>query len=161
MLNEYKARYQELERKAINKANRKFNKLSLPAKRWLVIFFGIVSAAICLGTVKGFFSSQKSGLLRGELISMPTTTSPMEKNLTNDSLIPLGKMKGEIDGEFDSFYVAVDKEARLFINRNITYSETAYRKSEAWKEITMRELKEYERSLHFIPLSQKSKGLKP
>lgn len=84
----------------------------------------------------------------------------MKQERENESLIPLGKMKGEIDGEFDSFYVAVDKDARIFINRNMNYGDSAYKKSENWNEITIDILKDYERSLHFIPLSQKSKGLK-
>lgn len=84
----------------------------------------------------------------------------MKTKQSSNELIPLGKMKGEIDGEFDSFYVAIDKDARVFINRNISYSESAYDKNEAWKEISMDDLKGYERDLHFIPVS-KSKGLKP
>jgi hypothetical protein len=161
MLNRYKRKYKELEGRAIEKANNKFNRLSHPVKRWLVILFGIASAVTCLGTIGGLFSSETSDLLRGQSITGPTNINPMKENLKSESLIPLGKMKGEVDGEFDSFYVAVDKDARLFINRNISYGENAYEKGDAWKEITMNELKQYERSLHFIPLAQKSKGLKP
>ena len=70
-------------------------------------------------------------------------------------------MKGEVNGEFDSFYVAIDKSARIFINRDIDYAPNAYTKSKKWKEITRTKLGEYERDLTFRPINQKPKSLKP
>lgn len=160
MLNQFKFKYSKIEKAAIGKLNYRFNRLSLSVKKWSVVIFGIASALVCLATVRGLFSVKLSRLLQGQSISTPIIEHPMKQERENESLIPLGKMKGEIDGEFDSFYVAVDKDARIFINRNMNYGDSAYKKSENWNEITIDILKDYERSLHFIPLSQKSKGLK-
>ena len=73
-------------------------------------------------------------------------------------LTPVGKMKGEINGEFESFYIAVDREGQLFINHDPEYSEDRYKKSNGWKPITRQQLEAYETNLHFFP-SQK-KGLR-
>ena len=161
MINKIKSLYNDLEQKAIAKANEKFNCLSHSAKRIAVVLFGVVGATICIAIMAGIFNSGGLKSLQAESILIPKTETPMERKQSSTALIPLGKMKGEVDGEFDSFYVAIDKDARIFINRNIKYNETAYEKSDAWKEISMSELRRYERDLHFIPLSNKSKGLKP
>lgn len=160
MINKIKSLYNDLEQKVIAKANEKFNCLSHSAKRIAVAMFGVVGASICIAIIAGIFNSGGKSL-QAESILIPKTETPMERKQSSTALIPLGKMKGEVDGEFDSFYVAIDKDARIFINRNIKYNETAYERSEAWREISMNELKRYERDLHFIPLSNKSKGLKP
>lgn len=81
-----------------------------------------------------------------------------QKATTEDQLTPVGKMKGEIDGEFESFYVAVDNQGAVYINRDIEYSERAYDKTDDWKQISKEKLMEYERDLHFIP--SQSKGVR-
>lgn len=81
-----------------------------------------------------------------------------EKGTTEDQLTPVGKMKGEIDGEFESFYVAVDNQGAVYINRDIEYSERAYNKTDDWKQISKEKLMEYERDLHFMP--SQSKGVR-
>lgn len=70
-------------------------------------------------------------------------------------LNPVGKMKGEIDGEFESFYIALDREGQLFINRDPAYSGDRYEKSNGWKPITRRELEAYEKDLRFFPSQRK------
>jgi hypothetical protein len=154
--NSYKIHGQRI----VKKVNDNFNSLSRQAKKRTVIMFGVVSASICVATMTGIFTGGLKSL-HSDSIVIPKTETPMEIKQSSNPLIPLGKMKGEVKGEFDSFYVAVDKDARVFINRNIRYDDTAYDKSESWKEISINELKQYERDLHFIPLSNKSKGLKP
>jgi hypothetical protein len=81
-----------------------------------------------------------------------------DEGISESQLVPVGKMKGEIDGEFESFYVAVDNKGAIYINRDIEYSERAYDKSDDWKQISREKLAEYERDLHFIPL--RSRGIK-
>lgn len=81
-----------------------------------------------------------------------------KESITESQLTPVGKMKGEIDGEFESFYVAVDREGGIFINRDIEYSERAFDKSNDWKQISREKLAEYEKQLNFLP--SRSKGIK-
>lgn len=68
-----------------------------------------------------------------------------------DMLIPIGKMKGEVEGKFEAFYLAVDKEGQLHINRNPPFLKDALHKSAEWETITRQQLDRYEKQLHFIP----------
>ena len=95
------------------------------------------------------------------VISIPSIRQFNDETMKHEQLIPLGKMKGEVNGEFDSFYVAIDKSARIFINRDIDYGANAFSKSKRWEEITRAKLADYERDLSFRPINQKSKSLKP
>lgn len=83
----------------------------------------------------------------------------MQQQFNKQLPTPAGKMKGEIDGEFESFYLAVDKEGQVYMNRNPEYSEHRYDKSNGWESISQQQLDEYKKELHFIP--QRTKGLKP
>lgn len=71
-----------------------------------------------------------------------------------ETLTPIGKMKGEIDGKFEAFYLAVDKQGELFINRNPPYSKNAFNKSTNWELITRQQLDEYDKHLHLFPARQ-------
>ncbi|HEX8041847.1 MAG TPA: hypothetical protein VF490_22025 [Chryseosolibacter sp.] len=73
-----------------------------------------------------------------------------------EQLNPVGKMKGEINGGFESFYIAVDREGQLFINHDPEYSEDRYKKSNGWKPITRQQLEAYEGDLRFFPSQRKS-----
>jgi hypothetical protein len=95
------------------------------------------------------------------VISIPAIRQSDDEPMKQEQLIPLGKMKREVNGEFDSFYLAIDKNARIFINRDIDYGPNAYEKRRKWEEITRARLAEYERDLTFRPFNQKSKSLKP
>lgn len=95
------------------------------------------------------------------VISIPSIRQSNDETMKQEQLIPLGKMKGEVNGEFDSFYVAIDKNARIFINRDIDYGPNAFAKSQKWEQITRAKLADYERDLSFRPINQKSKSLKP
>ena len=79
--------------------------------------------------------------------------------ISRDQLIPVGKLKGEMDGEFEAFYLAVDHEGRTYRNPWPGVSKGAYQKSNGWQEISREELARYEKQLHFFPA--RSKGLKP
>lgn len=86
--------------------------------------------------------------------SLPNRDYPAEERDTQE-LNAVGKMKGELDGEFESFYIAVDREGQLFINRDPAYSKDRYEKSNGWKPITRQELEAYERDLRFFPSQRK------
>jgi hypothetical protein len=79
----------------------------------------------------------------------------MQQQSNEQLLTPIGKMKGEINKEFESFYLAVDKDGQIYMNRNPEYSEDRYDKSKGWELITQEQLAGYKKELHFIP--QKSR----
>ena len=133
----------------------KFNGLSTRSKKMSVIAFTTLITVLCL---KIAIEPSKNSI-RGSKDKLTTPDIPaMKEPMQDQKLIPLGKMKGEVDDNYDSFYVAIDNEGKLFINRNLEYGKEAYLKSDRWQSISIPELKEYERHLHFIPM--KSKGLK-
>jgi hypothetical protein len=138
----------------IDRLNKKFNELSLKVKKLITIAFILLASGICL--VTAIVPGNPSINYMNEYSITPEI--PMKELTENQKLIPLGKMKGEVDGNFDSFYVAIDNQGKLFINRNLNYGKDAYTKDDRWENISIRKLKEYERHLHFIPM--KSKGLK-
>lgn len=83
----------------------------------------------------------------------------MKSKFNGQQLKPVGKMKGEIDDEFESFYLAEDKDGQVYMNRNPEYAQHRYDKSKGWEVITQAQLGEYKKKLHFIP--QKARRLKP
>jgi hypothetical protein len=141
-------------RSAINWLNRRFNGLPLRMKKTYTIVFVALTVMVC--TVIAIAPRDLSKLKINEHLITPDI--PMMDPKENQKLIPLGKMKGEVDGNFESFYVAIDNEGKLFINRNLNYGKDAYTKDDRWESISQQQLKKYEQQLHFIPL--KSKGLK-
>lgn len=83
----------------------------------------------------------------------------MKSNSNGQQLKPVGKLKGEIDDEFESFYLAQDKDGQVYMNRNPAYAQDRYDQTKGWDAITQAQLDEYKKKLHFIP--HKSKRLKP
>ncbi|MBX2896840.1 MAG: hypothetical protein KF763_15445 [Cyclobacteriaceae bacterium] len=77
----------------------------------------------------------------------------------NKQLIPAGKLKGELEGEFEAMYVARDVDGKLYLNRNPEYTPDRYNPSKGWEAITQAQLDNYKKELHFIP--HKRKRLKP
>jgi hypothetical protein len=144
----------------IARANSQFNNLPVTRKKRIVVVFGIaISGISILLIIQALHPQENKGKFKADRITMPHDIFMKEEiTVSEDQLLPVGKMKGEIDGEFESFYVAVDSKGSIFINRDIEYSETAYEKSESWRQITREKLNEYERDLHFIPA--KSKGIR-
>jgi hypothetical protein len=144
----------------ISRANDSFNRLPVGTKKMLLLVFGIVISGISvLLIIQALHPQENKGGVRPERISMPHDIFMKDELIVSDhQLIPVGKMKGEIDGDFESFYVAVDSKGLIYINRHIDYSEKAYDKSESWQQITKVRLEEYEKELHFIPA--RSKGIR-
>lgn len=104
---------------------------------------------------------ENSKELSVESISTPKEIfmKEQEQVITEEQLIPVGKLKGELDGEFEAFYLAVDHQGQTYINRSLDFSRDAYHKSKGWEEISRQELERFEKQLHFTPA--RGKGLKP
>lgn len=144
----------------ISRANESFTRLPIGSKKMLLLVFGIVISGISvLLVIQALHPQENKAAFRPDRISMPHDIfMKNELAVAEHQLIPVGKMKGEIDGEFESFYVAVDSKGLIYINRDIDYSEKAYDKSESWQQITREKFNEYEKDLHFIPA--RSKGIR-
>lgn len=82
----------------------------------------------------------------------------MKSKSNGQQLKPVGKMKGEIDDEFESFYLARNKDGQVYMNRNPEYTQDRYDQTKGWEAITQAQLNEYKTKLHFIP--QKTRRLK-
>ena len=144
----------------IDQCNGAFNGLTQNRKRVIVIAFGICITGISAMLIIQALSSQETQIdFKPERIAMPYDIFKKEEAAVSENqLIPVGKMKGEIDGDFESFYVAVDNKGSIDINREIEYSERAYEKTDVWKQISRAKLAEYEKELHFIP--SRSRGVR-
>lgn len=155
--------YKRLERQAVECLNRWFNGLSARIKRVVLICFGSATGCICLTIIMQAISGKTNQIISVENISQSKDLYMQEESKPHDDqLIPLGKMKGEINARFDSFYVAIDRNARIYINRNIRYSAEAYRMENGWEQISKEQLEEYRKSLHFLPAGkQNKKSIKP
>lgn len=142
----------------VDRFNTAFNALPLRTKQVTVIFFGMALAMICIVLVVQAFQTEISNAISIDKITLPKDTF-MKQADTTKQLIPVGKLKGEINGEFEAFYVAVDKTGQVYINRDPEFGANRFVKSEQWQPISQKELDSYQKELHFIP--HKAKGLKP
>lgn len=144
----------------VNRLNSSFNGLSKRRKQMFILVFGICITGVSATLVIQALRNEKSKInFKTDQIAMPYDIfMDDERIISEDQLTPVGKMKGEIDGEFQSFYVAVDREGAIYINRDIEYSERAYDKTENWKQISREKLMEYEKDLDFIP--SRSRGVR-
>jgi hypothetical protein len=144
----------------VSRVNSSFNRLSKKRKQMFILVFGICITGISATLVIQAVRNQKSkSHFKADQIAMPYDIfMDDERSISEDQLTPVGKMKGEIDGEFESFYVAVDREGSIYINRDIEYSERAYNKTGDWKQISREKLMEYEKDLDFIP--SRSRGVR-
>jgi hypothetical protein len=59
-----------------------------------------------------------------------------------------------MDGKFEAFYLAMDKEGQLYVNRNPPFLKDTFNKSEQWELISRHQLENFEKQLHFIPARQ-------
>lgn len=137
----------------VNAMNSFFNRQSIGRKKTTVMVFGIgVTVISAMLIIKALGNQENSVEFEPERVAMPYDIFMQEERaISENQLTPVGKMKGEIDGEFESFYVAVDSDGAIYINRDIEYSENAYDKTEDWKQISKEKLMEYEKDLHFTP----------
>ena len=147
-------------REKVDALNGVFNSLPKSRQRSLVVAFGVCITIISVILILNSSRQRKAEPgFKPDRIAMPYDIfMEDEKKTTENQLTPVGKMKGEIDGEFESFYVAVDNQGAVYINRDIEYSERAYNKTDDWKQISKEKLMEYERDLHFMP--SQSKGVR-
>ena len=143
-----------------NHLNSSFNGLPKDGKHLSILAFGICATGISATLVIQALRDQEKEIhFKPDRIAMPHDIfKDHEKSISDNQLIPVGKMKGEIDGKFESFYVAVDSEGSIYINRDIEYSARAYEKTEDWKQISREKLAEFDKHLHFIPST--SRGIK-
>lgn len=72
-----------------------------------------------------------------------------------EMLTPIGRFKGELNGQYESFYAATDRKGSYFINHNMSYSPEAYVKSDDWKEISKEQYQKYKDTLHLMSSSPK------
>ena len=149
-------------RTGVGKANTSFDALSTRGKKAILLIFGTVMGGISIMLITQALGNQEND----KRLSIESIDTPMDiymKGQTEatspDELIPVGKLKGEMDGEFEAFYLAVDHQGRTYMNGWPGVSRGAYNKSNGWQEISRQELERYERQLHFFPA--RSKGLKP
>lgn len=75
----------------------------------------------------------------------------MREAENKEGLIMVGKMKGEINGEFEAFYLAVNRHGEMFVNHDLSLNQEPS-KSPGWQSISRQQLEEYEKHLHFLPL---------
>ena len=136
--------------------NKNFNALEPRTKKWSLMLLGVSMACTCTVIIMNGFQSGKADYLERESISLPKDI--YMDTIKAERLTPIGKMKGEIDGEFEAFYMAVDKNGNVFINRNIEYSENAYDKSNGWEQISRQQLEVFEKHLDLIPPKRKGLG---
>lgn len=150
--------WKERARKKVDLISERFNALPLRIKQVSVIFFGMLIAMTCLVLIVQSLQDKITEPISIDNIILPKDTF-MNNTDTTKQLIPVGKLKGEINGEFEAFYVAVDGEGQAYINRNPSFGAHRFVKSEEWQPISRKQLEAYEKELHFIP--HKGKGLKP
>lgn len=135
------------------KINASFNKLSTRARRGAMIILGTLMAAACsIILIQSLFLHPTQSI---ETVPIPL---PKDNSMSapNQQLIPLGKMKGEIAGEYTSFHVAVDKEGQLFINPDPEFSKDSLTKEKGWEPITRQQLEQYQQQIHFMPAQKRT-----
>jgi hypothetical protein len=144
----------------IESANRSFNRLPSSKKKVAILLFGVCITGISgMLIIQALRNQENQVQFKPERIAMPYDIFMKdEKSVSEDQLTPVGKMKGEIDGEFESFYVAVDSKGSIYINPDIEYAESAYDLTDAWKQISREKLMGYEKELHFLP--SRTKGVR-
>lgn len=137
--------------------NRKFNAFPNGLKKSILILTGIIIAILSGTMIHNAIHNVPSNPFSTDKITLPKDIHMPYPD--TQTLTPVGKMKGEIKDEFEAFYLAVDAEGQVFINRDPEYGEDRYNKSKGWEPITREQLQAYEKHLHFIPHQKKS--LKP
>lgn len=142
------------------KLNKAFNELPVGSQRLLLVAMALCLAAWCSHAIT-------LGITATPPHSFPIDSItylymlPMEKKHDTLQLIPLGKMKGEINGQFEAFYVAMDTKGNFYKNHNPSYSKERWFKSRDWEILTYRQIMEYDKHLTLLPLQNMSKSIKP
>jgi hypothetical protein len=142
----------------VDQFSNEFNALPIRTKQVTVISFGMSVSMFCVVLMVKAIQAEIADATSIDKITLPKDIF-MNNTDTTRHLIPVGKLKGEINGEFEAFYVAIDNEGNVFINRNPSFGASRFVKSEDWQNISRSQLEDYRKQLHFIP--HKVKGLKP
>jgi hypothetical protein len=143
----------------VHKLNEAFTKMPVRSQSMILLSIGLLTATICALSISEGFSPRKPTTIAIDSITHPLM-QPMEKKQDTTALIPLGKMKGEINGQFTAFYVAMDGKGNFFRNENPTYAKDRWIKSDNWKHLSYQEFMNYEKQLYFLPIEGKAKSLK-
>ena len=139
-------------RQKVDKVNNFFNGLSPDRQRLALTIAGVLLAGISALMVATALRQQVDTDALEQKITLPIDLDMPERNVKPVELLsPVGKMKGEMDGEFEAFYLAVDATGQIYINRNPEYSRERFLKSDDWQPITPTQLDAYGKQLHFIP----------
>jgi hypothetical protein len=141
----------------IEKLNTMFNRFPQGRRKIILVIVGVMIAMLCGKVVFNAIYGVPANPISVDKITIPKDIYMPQTD--TQTLTPIGKMKGEIDGEFEAFYLAVDKSGELYINRDPEHGEDRYDKSNGWEPVTREQLAVYEKELHFIPHQKRS--LKP
>ena len=144
-------------RKQVDGINAWFNDFSLRTRKTALLFFGISMALCCVGLMYRAITSTSNNEISIDPITQPNDIY-MTPSKDTTRLSPVGKLKGEIDNQFEAFYVAKDKSGQHYINHNPSYGLDRYVLSKDWTAISDQQLETLKKELHFIPAPQK--GLK-
>ncbi len=125
----------------INRWNEWFNACSIKNKRMILIVFGISMACVCLFLIIQAIQKDPAHPFQIDSITVP---NDIHMKPVTETLTPIGKMKGEIDGKFEAFYLAMDKQGQLYKNHNPPYAKDSLNKSAEWELITREQLKHFE-----------------
>jgi hypothetical protein len=139
----------------------RFNSLPQKMKKAFLIGFGIVMGGISFMLIIQALSNQENKTtISIQKLTVPNNIYMKEqRSILNEHLIPVGKFKGEMDGEFEAFYLAVDSDGKTFINRSPDFSDDPYDKSKGWEQTSKDDLERFQKQLHFFPA--RVKGMKP
>jgi hypothetical protein len=148
---------QRLVMQRVDNLNTTFNAFPQGKKKIILAVTGVMIAFLSGTMVLNAIYSVPANPVTFDKITLPHDIQMQQTDTT--TLTPIGKMKGEIDGDFEAFYLAVDKNGQVYLNRDPDYSENRYDKSRGWELVTHEQLAVYEKELHFIP--HRSKSLKP
>ncbi|HMR55868.1 MAG TPA: hypothetical protein PKC10_01030 [Cyclobacteriaceae bacterium] len=138
----------------IDYLNTTFNAFPQSKKKIILAVTGVMIACLSGAMVLNAIYGTPASPLTFDKITLPHDIQMQQNDTT--TLTPIGKMKGEIDGDFEAFYLAVDKDGQVYLNRDPDYSENRYDKSRGWELVTREQLAVYEKELHFIPHQKKS-----
>lgn len=124
------------------------NPFSNIRRRAILAAAGLVIASLCGVILHNAIYGISANTISLDKITLPKDIYMQPTDTVK--LIPIGKMKGELDGEFEAFYLAIDKDGQAYLNRDPELSEDRYDKSKGWEPVTREQLKVYEKELHFI-----------
>ena len=136
--------------------SRKFGAMALRSQKGCVLSFAVLTGILGSTLIlKGVSNEDTVNHVSLSQIKTPTDIYMKEKQ-DSDHLIIVGKLKGEVNGEFEAFYLAVDRNGQLYANHNLAFSEQPSVKSSSWEMISRKQLDYYEKTLHFLPVKGKS-----